>query len=1048
MRSHAKAPVVGSIWIAAAALAAALCALAFAASPAFAAFGVTTEPATEIHRGSAVLNGSFANDGREAHYFFEWGETEAYGHTTPLPPGAVVFGQNGAVSTVPPIAISGLVGGTTYHYRLVVSDTQSTEDGSDATFTTLAVDNLQADAATAVTDTSAELNASFDGDGVNATDYYFEWGATTAYGSLTPAPPGNSVPAASGRVQAPPVVINGLEGSATYHYRVVASNPDGRTVSADASFKTARAPSVSNLRSANVKATSAELLGDINPRLGQTSYHFEWGPTTAYGNSTPVPAGDVGAGNSTTSVSIHLDGLAEGVTYHFRLVASNQYGTTTSSDQAFGFYPPNCPNSQLRQETRSNDLPDCRAYELVTPSFGQGATILSAHGPDSGLATNPARLAYGVNYGLFPESTGEGMNEMADVYVSTRSDSGWSQRYVGFEGGRGVGGHGVLTGGPPGTVIFDPFTGVGPGDNLQGTQASSSLDRVIIYNWGFPGQGEWFPEPGGSHIPGSNAPYVWDSSNGNLLGRWPSNLAQVTGSEDYVGIPQASADFSHFIFSSNVVFAEDGEESAGEIKCCPLGIPLDTAWPKASIYDNDLRSGTVALASRRTDETPFQGRVFDVSEDGSHILMAETSTLLGGAGAPVVPKEAILGAEVTGPLYLRVGAQRTYEIAPGRELEYLASTADGATVYLSSNEQLTSDDHDQSRDLFVWHQSDPDSLTRVSVGNHGSTGDTDACTPNAGWTVACGVATVRFTATRRTNGEGGNGHSDTYLASKSGDVYFESPEQLAGAKGEMGERNLYLYRDGTVRYVATMNPSHRVARMQVTPDGRYMALITGSNLTGYDSGGHLEMYSYDSVLNRVSCASCRPDGSQPVNDVLGSQNGLFLADDGRAFFSTKDALQPRDTNQADDVYEFTEGKAQLITSGSGPSFDVLNNLFMPGLVGISANGTDVYFGSLDNLVTQDHNGGQLKIYDARTGGGFPAEREEPKCVAADECHGPGANAPVLPPDRTSAGFGSTRRAKAHKAKKHKKKAHKHRKKRATKAKRDQASAKQGGKRHG
>ena len=89
-----------------------------------------------------------------------------------------------------------------------------------------------------------------------------------------------------------------------------------------------------------------------------------------------TPEGDAGSGTASVKVKASLQGLTEGVTYHFRLVATNQYGTTTSPDQTFGFYPPNCPNAQLRQETRSNTLPDCRAYELVTPSFANGASAI------------------------------------------------------------------------------------------------------------------------------------------------------------------------------------------------------------------------------------------------------------------------------------------------------------------------------------------------------------------------------------------------------------------------------------------------------------------------------------------------------------------------------------------------------------------------------------------------------------------------------------------------------------------------------------------------
>jgi len=1042
---------VGSVGIAAAlttAFAGAMLALAFLATSATAtSFNFQLE-ATNVQKTSATLNGTFTTFESGVKSYFEWGETEAYGHTTATPPGPEIPGPYYPSKTVP-VTLNGLTPGTTYHFRMVNYDDGNVAGGSeashseDATFTTPVVENLRPDAATAITETSADLNASFDGDGVNAHYYYFEWGLSTAYGNATPASPGNEVPAANGRIEVPPVAISGLQGDGTtYHYRVVATNIFGSTASADRTFRTGGAPLVTNLNTRNVQATSAELTGEINPRVGQTTYHFEWGPSATYGNSVPVPAGDAGNSYSAVPVSARVEGLVPGLTYHFRLVATSPFGTTTSPDQTFGFYPPACPNAQLRQETRSNDLPDCRAYELVTPSFAQGTTILPLAGPTSGVATSPARLAYGGVFGLFPEYAGEPLNGLSDLYVSTRTDSGWGQRYIGLPARQAA-----FMGGAQGGAMPSITQGTYPSYGQRGTQATPSLDRVIDYNWGYPGNLT-------SHAPHSNAPYLWDTTSGNLLERWPSNLRQVPGGETFTGYTQASGDFSHFVFSSNLVFAEGGEASPGENILVPYPT-VEQVWRRDYVYDNDLRTGTVVLASIRADGTPFQGRAFAISEDGSHILMADESTLFGDIASktvPIEPKEALVGSTATGPLYLRVDGTTTYEIAPGRTLQYAGSTADGATVYFTSDEELTPDDHDSSRDLYVWRESEPSALTLVSKGDHGNSGDTDACSPNEGWTSACSISLVAISRARQSeSGGAGNGITDSYMSSKSGDIYFESPELLAGQKGELNERNLYVYRGGSLRYVTTMKPGLGIKRMQVTSDGGYLAFSTGSSLTDFNTGGKAQMYRYAAQSGAVICVSCRPDNQLPVSGVLGSQNGLFLANDGRVFYSTSDSLVPRDTNGAEDVYEYTEGKAQLITPGSGAGAEAyLGGSTSPGLVNVSANGTDVYFASVDTLVTQDHNGGSIKIYDARTGGGFPAEREEPGCVAADECHGPGATPPPLPADRTSAGFGTPRKAKAHKAKKHKKahKHKKHKKKQAGKAKRKSGSAKQGGKRHG
>lgn len=74
---------------------------------------------------------------------------------------------------------------------------------------------------------------------------------------------------------------------------------------------------------------------------------------------------------------------------------------------------------------------------------------------------------------------------------------------------------------------------------------------------------------------------------------------------------------------------------------------------------------------------------------------------------------------------------------------------------------------------------------------------------------------------------------------------------------------------------------------------------------------------------------------------------------------------------------------------------------------MSADGADAYFATLDQLVTQDHNGEQLKIYDARANGGFAAEVVAPNCEAADECHGPGSSGPAPMVEGTAPNLGKS-----------------------------------------
>ena len=100
------------------------------------------------------------------------------------------------------------------------------------------------------------------------------------------------------------------------------------------------------------------------------------------------------------------------------------------------------------------------------------------------------------------------------------------------------------------------------------------------------------------------------------------------------------------------------------------------------------------------------------------------------------------------------------------------------------------------------------------------------------------------------------------------------------------------------------------------------------------------------------------------------------------------------------------GRPQLITTGTGETHVaggfVSTLLNPPGLVGVSANGQDVYFSTYDTLVSQDHNGLFLKFYDARSGGGFSAPAPPPPCEAADECHGADSSPPAAMQDETGA----------------------------------------------
>jgi hypothetical protein len=82
-----------------------------------------------------------------------------------------------------------------------------------------------------------------------------------------------------------------------------------------------------------VSDSSAALNGTVNPRGSETSYSFQYGPTTAYGAQTPTTA----AGNGTVGIKVTqaLSGLQLGTIYHYRLVATSPVGTMDGLDRTF-----------------------------------------------------------------------------------------------------------------------------------------------------------------------------------------------------------------------------------------------------------------------------------------------------------------------------------------------------------------------------------------------------------------------------------------------------------------------------------------------------------------------------------------------------------------------------------------------------------------------------------------------------------------------------------------------------------------------------------------
>jgi len=190
---------------------------------------VITNPTSLVASFSATLNGSVDPHGLPTMVHFEYGTTTSYGSATPM------LTRNGNIYRNISANIGGLTAMTTYHFRMVATNSAGTSFGSDKTFTTLSATGppvVTTDEATNIANSSATLSGSLDPHGFPTT-VFFRWGTTTGYGHTTPmqSHTGNTYRNSA-------AIISGLSTHTTYHFRIVATNSRGTRNGSDRTFTT------------------------------------------------------------------------------------------------------------------------------------------------------------------------------------------------------------------------------------------------------------------------------------------------------------------------------------------------------------------------------------------------------------------------------------------------------------------------------------------------------------------------------------------------------------------------------------------------------------------------------------------------------------------------------------------------------------------------------------------------------------------------------------------------------------------------------------------
>jgi hypothetical protein len=143
---------------------------------------------------------------------------------------------------------------------------------------------------------------------------------------------------------------NGLTPGSTYDYRIVATSNGGTAEGTPQAFTTLPPlpPDATTGAGSAIAQTKATIAGTVNPRGGPISdCHLEYVKdatfqVSGFGTATSAPCSVKPSGTTAIPVSAKISGLTANTTYRFRVVATNNSGTTKATDQTFTTLPETC----------------------------------------------------------------------------------------------------------------------------------------------------------------------------------------------------------------------------------------------------------------------------------------------------------------------------------------------------------------------------------------------------------------------------------------------------------------------------------------------------------------------------------------------------------------------------------------------------------------------------------------------------------------------------------------------------------------------------------
>ncbi len=951
---------------------------------------VIADQAANVSGTKATLTGTVNAEGTTvSECFFEWGATTGYGNEAPCEGSIPADDKAHSVHA----NLTGLLpNGHTYHFRVVATNENGTEESADSSFKT--ADTVDTDPASAVGPEAATLNGTLRPEGEPFGECFFEYGIATNAGFEETAPcnPSASAIEADFSPHAVSAAITGLQRDTTYRFRAVATNAEGTFKGGEQSFTTLGAPLVGETRALDATQSSVSVEGKVNPSGFATSYRFEWGSTSSYGRQAPAEfEPNLGSGTEPVRVNAKLTGLSTGSIYHYRIVATSSAGTTAGPDQTF-------------ETLDSCGLPEDRCFELVSrreagPVVIPGESLAQVEIHAQAATDGPGALAYVTEAG-YPEAT-----KGAEVlYRGTRGPGGWSSAQISTpivapneqNGGGSGSGH---------TKFLANDLSCGFAESPQPLSADPATRLVI--------------EDGGTNLYRHNP----DGSYTAVSYLAPENSEGAESTDNYF-VAGASQDCGKVLFSTQFRYPGiPGVLGPGESRLYE--------WEEGTLRNAGIvpgPSGEVAVAA--TAGTTGNS-LNTVSEDGSRVFLNATRQ--------TSPNPAEVGKTA---VFVREDGTTTRDLSlsetstPDKGATYRWATPDGSRVFFTANAGLTDESSPEGTDLYEYDL-ESDELTDLTP-YQGEGG--------AGVAGFIGVAEDGSRAYFASANQLVPGKGPTLAENQN-----EETLSIYGASnGEFSFVGTFSKDDLDSVVLQSQNWTSRVS-----PDGRYLLFESSTDVTGYESGGWPEAYLYDAHggSEGTTCVSCRQDGRPSVageikllyegrypvlNDVVNAANDpahpiQFLTVHGgkpQIFFTSLDKLAPGAVEGQNNVYEWSHHQVFRLTSArEGQQLFRLSGKFAV-FTGASEDGSDVYLVSPENLNWEDGDE-RLSVYDARIGGGFPEPEPEPEpCDATTEgaCQGSAQGDPAVP-GAASAAFSGPGNPPASEAKQKK---HKHKKRYAKK----------------